>query len=128
MYLFVRLSVVGEQFHKLHVKLGFVFPLLVASLLLEMTSVSSHYPPCPWDDWVRICPFRSAQAGDVEFPGHIFITALTVSRHRCVFSNNKMTSELILCAWRCSLCWAQARGPNGQKSFPSGNSHASGEK
>lgn len=70
LYPFVLLSLVGEQFHKLHVELDFVFPLLMPSPLLEMTSLFSCYPPCPLDDWLTIYPFRSAQADDVEFPGN----------------------------------------------------------
>lgn len=91
LYLFVLLSLVGEQFLKLHVNLDFVFPLLLPSALLKMTSLSFHCLPHPLDDWLTVCLFRSAKAGDIKFPGHISVITLTVLPYHRVFNNNKIS-------------------------------------
>lgn len=102
MYPFVLLSLVGERFYKLHVKLCFVFPLLVPSSLFKMTSISYHRPPCPLDDWLTIYLFRSAQTGvsdslDASLSLHLLFCIVTV------FNNNKI-NYLLWGIWHCSQC------------------------
>lgn len=90
LYLFVLLSLVGEQFRKLHVNLDFVFLLLMPSPLLEMISPSFRYLPHSVDGWLTVCLFRSAKASDITFPGHISVITLTVLPYHRVFNKNKI--------------------------------------
>lgn len=99
LYLFVLLSLVGEQFRKLHVNLDFVFLLLMPSPLLEMISPSFRYLPHSVDGWLTVCLFRQTvgvvqhghpKASDITFPGHISVITLTVLPYHRVFNKNKI--------------------------------------